>query len=126
MAPVTVRCHPGRSPSWVPSPLQVKSTGRSPDLRRQGHDIHRDRPRLVCFRIGRFRLDAHLPAANSVKPGHEYLIKKTDNNSNLITVAANGSDKIDGAASYTNLAAQYKYLRINSDGVGNWLITGSN
>lgn len=67
-----------------------------------------------------------LPAANSVKPGHEYIIKKTDNNSNLITVAASGSDEIDGAASYTNLAAQYKYLRINSDGVGNWLITGSN
>jgi len=67
-----------------------------------------------------------LPAASSVEPGHEYLIKKTDNNSNLITVAANGSDTIDGAASYTNLAAQNKYLRINSNGVGNWLITGSN
>ena len=54
------------------------------------------------------------------------MIKKTDSNTNTITVAAAGSDKIDGAATYTNLSAQYKYLRINSDGVANWMITGSN
>jgi hypothetical protein len=67
-----------------------------------------------------------LPAAASVQAGHEFAIKKTDNNSNLITVAAAGSDKIDGSSTYTNLAAQYKYLRINSDGAANWMVTGSN
>ena len=35
-----------------------------------------------------------LPAANAVQAGHEYLIKKTDNNSNAITVTAAGSDTI--------------------------------
>ena len=66
-----------------------------------------------------------LPAAAGVKAGHEFIIKKTDNNSNAIASAA-VSDKIDGASSYSNLSAQYKYLRINSDGVANWMITGSN
>jgi hypothetical protein len=66
-----------------------------------------------------------LPAASGIQAGHEYVIKKTDNNSNAITVTAAGSDKIDGNATYA-LSAQYKYLRINSDGAANWMITGSN
>jgi hypothetical protein len=67
-----------------------------------------------------------LPAANAVQAGHEYLIKKTDNNSNAITVTAAGSDTIDGATTYI-LSAQWAYVRINSNGgsPGNWMITGS-
>jgi len=67
-----------------------------------------------------------LPAANAVQAGHEYLIKKTDNNSNAITVTAAGSDTIDGATTYV-LSAQWAYVRINSNGgsPGNWMITGS-
>ena len=41
-----------------------------------------------------------LPAAAGVQAGHEFVIKKTDSNTNTITVAAAGSDKIDGAATY--------------------------
>ncbi len=66
-----------------------------------------------------------LPAANSVAVGFEYLIKKTDNNSNAITVTPLGSDTIEGAASYA-LSAQYKYIRLISDGTGIWYNTGSN
>ena len=32
--------------------------------------------------------------------GYEIYVKKTDNNSNAITITPNGSDKIDGASSY--------------------------
>ena len=66
-----------------------------------------------------------LPAANSVAVGLEYWIKKTDNNSNAITVTPNGSDTIEGAASYA-LSAQYKYIRLISDGTGVWYNAGSN
>ena len=47
-----------------------------------------------------------LPAAAGVQAGHQFVIKKTDSNTNTITVAAAGSDKIDGAATYTNLSAR--------------------
>ena len=66
-----------------------------------------------------------LPAAASTTAGHEYVIKKTDSSANAVTVTPNGSDKIDGASTYS-LSAQYKYIRINCDGTANWLITGSN
>lgn len=50
----------------------------------------------------------------------EYLIQKTDNNANLVTLSAT----INGAASYTGLNAQHKYVRIKSDGT-EWRIVGA-
>jgi hypothetical protein len=67
-----------------------------------------------------------LPAASSVVAGHVYCFKKMDYNANAITIAAAGTDKIDGASTYAGLSAQYKYLRIVSDGSSNWLNVGSN
>lgn len=68
-----------------------------------------------------------LPAANSYfgKPGRHISIKKTDSSGNAVTVTAAGSDKIDGSGTFA-LSAQYKFLTIESDGVANWNVFGSN
>ena len=52
-----------------------------------------------------------------------YIIKKTDDNSNLITIDGNADETIDGAATYTDLNYQYSYVIIISDN-SNWLIIG--
>ena len=65
-----------------------------------------------------------LPASSTTPVGWEYIIKKTDNNSNAITVTPNGTDKIDGASTYV-LNAQYMYIHLANDGAGNWWITAS-
>src|SRR5262249_51048984 len=67
-----------------------------------------------------------LPPANSVSSGHILLFKKIDSNSLTITIAAAGTDKIEGAAIYTGLSTRNKYLRIVSDGSANWWNVGSN
>ena len=43
---------------------------------------------------------------------------------NLLTVATTSSQTIDGAITY-ELSAQYKYVKVVSDGA-NWLIIGNN
>lgn len=48
------------------------------------------------------------------------IIKKTDASANTVTVAADGSETIDGAATNV-LAAQYDTLKLMSDG-NQWLI----
>ena len=53
--------------------------------------------------------------------GYEIYVKKTDNNSNAITITPNGSDKIDGASSYV-LNAQYMYVQLMCDASANWYI----
>lgn len=63
-----------------------------------------------------------LPNAN-VQTGISYTIKKVDSSANAVTVASSGGT-IDGAATYS-LAAQYKYVRVVSNGT-NWFIVGSN
>ena len=55
--------------------------------------------------------------------GKVYTIKRLDA-SNATTISADGSETIDGAASYT-LTAQYKYVVIQSDG-SNWYVIGNN
>jgi hypothetical protein len=62
-----------------------------------------------------------LPAASTMTAGYEIYVKKTDNNSNAITITPNGSDKIDGASSYV-LNAQYMYVQLMCDASANWYI----
>jgi hypothetical protein len=63
-----------------------------------------------------------LPTAVGHK-GLTYHFKKTDNNTNLITIDGNASETIDGALTYTDLNYQYAYLTIISDD-SNWYIIG--
>jgi parallel beta-helix repeat protein len=65
-----------------------------------------------------------LPSAASVGAGQEYTIKKIDGSTNAITIDPNGTETIDGAATYS-LASQWKYVTIVSDGA-NWVITANN
>lgn len=64
-----------------------------------------------------------LPAASGIT-GRIYVIKKTDASANAVTVDANASETIDGATTYS-LAAQWKYVTIQSNGT-NWVIIGNN
>lgn len=64
-----------------------------------------------------------LPAASSVS-GKCYTIKKVDASANGVTVAAAGTDRIDGAVSYA-LTAQYKYVTVQSNGSG-WDVVANN
>lgn len=63
-----------------------------------------------------------LPTATT---GQKYTIVKTDNNANIITIATTGAARINGATTYTGLAAQYKHITVVFDGT-NWFITSSN
>jgi len=60
-----------------------------------------------------------LPPAAGVQ-GQTYIIKKVDSSANAITVDANGSETIDGAAT-KDLTTQYDFVSLISDGA-NWLI----
>lgn len=64
-----------------------------------------------------------LPAASSCS-GRHLTIKKTDVGASAVTVAAGGSDAIDGAASYA-LSTQYKYVALVSNGA-NWFVVANN
>jgi hypothetical protein len=62
-----------------------------------------------------------LPSAIGVS-GREYTIKLTASGTG--TVATTSSQTIDGSSTYS-LSAQYKYVKVKSNGV-NWLIIGNN
>jgi hypothetical protein len=63
-----------------------------------------------------------LPAANSVPAGRQFRFKKKDNVvGNNLTVAAAGSDTIDGATSFV-LNIQYQSVTLVSDGSSNWWV----
>lgn len=49
---------------------------------------------------------------------------KTSNDANVITLAASGTDKINGAAALAMAAAQFSKVKIKSDGVENWYVVG--
>lgn len=66
-----------------------------------------------------------LPAANSFDPGREFTIKKIDGTANAVTVAASGTDKIDGAANYS-LPTVNKYVKVVTNGSANWFIVANN
>jgi hypothetical protein len=63
-----------------------------------------------------------LPTASGI--GQKYTIKKTDSNTNAITVATSNTQTIDGATTYS-LAAAHKYITVVSDG-NNWQIVANN
>lgn len=58
-----------------------------------------------------------LPAAASAGDGFPIAFKKTDASGNAITLNPNGSEQIDGAASYV-LSAQYSFVVLVCDGTG--------
>lgn len=57
-----------------------------------------------------------LPLASDV-PGKEFRVKKVDSSANAVTVAASGSDLIDGEATEV-LSSQYTTITVKSDGTG--------
>lgn len=59
------------------------------------------------------------PAAD--RQGLKVSVKKVDSSANAVTVAANGSETIDGAAT-KDLASQYDNLTAASDGTTWWLL----
>lgn len=59
------------------------------------------------------------------KPGRHITVKKTDASANACTIARASADTIDGATTFA-LAAQYKYVTLESDGAGHWYNIGSN
>ena len=60
----------------------------------------------------------NLPAGVS---GTQYVIKKIDSTANAVTIDANGSELIDGAATLA-VSTQYDSITITSDG-SNWFLT---
>ena len=64
-----------------------------------------------------------LPTAVGVS-GQTYTIKRTNLVANAVTVATTSSQTIDGSPTYI-LSAQYKYLKVVSDG-SDWVIVGNN
>ncbi len=76
---------------------------------------------LIDSTVGAFIVD--LPAAASY-PGITYWIKKIDASINAVTITPNGTETIDGAATYV-LTAKNKYVVILCDG-GSWQIVGNN
>lgn len=66
-----------------------------------------------------------LPSAVGIA-GREYTAIKTDNNANLVTLATTSAQTINGAATYTGLNAQWKYVTVRATAGGHWIIVGSN
>jgi len=62
----------------------------------------------------------YLPTAVG-NTGLEYTIIKTDNNTNLITIDANGTETINGALTFTGLNYQWACASFKSDGA-NWVV----
>jgi hypothetical protein len=56
--------------------------------------------------------------------GRTYTIKRINSGSNVVTVGTTSTQNIDGAITY-QLTAQYKYIKVVSDG-SNWVIVGQN
>ena len=63
-----------------------------------------------------------LPSAATVKAGKEYVVKKTDSSVNAITVDPDGTETIDGSATYT-ISLQNDWIAFISDGT-NWRVVG--
>lgn len=63
-----------------------------------------------------------LPLAATVT-GLEFWIVKTDDNTNLIIIDGNGSEKINGVETWVGLNFQWAFLHVKSNGE-NWVILG--
>lgn len=56
--------------------------------------------------------------------GVEITYVKTSADANIATLAASGSDAINGAVFLPMGAAQFSRVKLKSDGVSNWYVTG--
>ena len=56
--------------------------------------------------------------------GQTYTIKRINSGGNDVTVGTTSSQTIDGITTYA-LSAQYKYVKVASDGA-HWIIIGNN
>ena len=63
-----------------------------------------------------------LPSAANCN-GRIYTIKKIDTGTGTVTIDGNGSEKIDGAITYTTINAQFESVTIQSDGVQWYIIS---
>ena len=61
-----------------------------------------------------------LLASATAGDGFEITVKKTDSSINAVTVDGNGSETVDGTATYV-LGSQYESVTVRSDGT-NWLV----
>lgn len=68
-------------------------------------------------------LKVTLPPASTAL-GMMVLVKKIDSSTNAVTIAASGTNKVDGKASQS-LAKQYDSYELISDGSSNWYIAAS-
>jgi hypothetical protein len=71
---------------------------------------------LVRVTTGAATITVTLPAPAASNTGRVWTVKKVDSGGGSVSISATGGATIDGAASYS-LAAQYKYVRICSNGV---------
>jgi len=62
-----------------------------------------------------------LPAANGVSAGKQYVVKKIDSSSHAITVAAAGTDTIDGLATQV-ISSQWNSMTLIGDGSSHWYL----
>ena len=67
---------------------------------------------------------ASLPAASTCPNGFRVVIKKTDSSANAVTIAANGTDLIDGNASIA-LSTQYAWTMLVCNGSNAWEVISS-
>lgn len=103
---------------------QVKASNFAPALATKTADY------TITAKDGVIRADASsdpftvtLPSVAGIT-GTTYTIKKVDASANVVTVAANSSELIDGGTTAA-LSAQYDYLTVISNGAG-WDIIGQN
>jgi len=62
-----------------------------------------------------------LPPIANVIEGKEYNIKKIDSSTNIVTVAGDGAETIDGAATVA-IGTQYESITIKKSGTNWWII----
>jgi hypothetical protein len=82
-----------------------------------------DRDTLIKVDATSGNITISLLASATAGNGFMEAVKKIDSSSNTVTIAANGSEKIDGQSSIT-LSAQYNVIVIENDGTG-WNIINS-
>lgn len=82
-----------------------------------------DRDTLIKVDATSGNITISLLAAATAGNGFMIAIKKTDSSANTVTVAANGSEKIDGQSSIA-LSSQYAVMVLTCDGTG-WNIANS-
>ena len=67
-----------------------------------------------------------LPTAASSRIGAVVTVIKVDTGAQAVTVTAAGTDLINGSATYSVAATQYKRVGLVSDGSSNWYVVNAN